>query len=44
MAQALIRMDMRAMAGGDKKTTVGDLIPYRADDRNALERKIDEVL
>lgn len=43
-AQALIRMDMRSMAGGDKKVTLGDLIPYRDDDRNALERRIDEVL
>ena len=37
---------MRALAGSskNKRIDVGSLIPFRKDDRNDLERKIDEVL
>lgn len=47
LAQALIRADMRLLAGSKgQKVSVTDLIPYRhdPDGRSDLERKIDEVL
>jgi len=46
LTQALLRADMRALAGSskNKRIDVGSLIPFRKDDRNDLERKIDEVL
>jgi hypothetical protein len=46
LAQALLRADMRALAGTkNKKINIEDLIPYRPRDAsNDLECKIDEVL
>lgn len=46
LSQALLRADMRALAGSkNKKISIDELIPYRPRDAsNDLERKIDEVL
>lgn len=46
MSTALLRADMRALAGGKKqKIDIDQLIPYRKRDAATdLERRIDEVL
>lgn len=41
---ALIRADMRGLAGSKKKVTIEDLMPFRDTSEEALERKIDQVL
>ena len=43
---ALLRADMRALAGGKKsKVNIEELIPYRVTDASSdLEKRIDEVL
>lgn len=44
-AFALLRADIRSLAGSKQKIHLDDLIPYRKRDAvNDLERKIDEVL
>ena len=36
LGPALIRKDMRALAGSKKQVKITDLLPYRAEDKTAL--------
>ena len=45
LVQALLRADMRALAGSKKKININKLMPFRQSDASTeLEQKIEDVL